>query len=816
MMKHPWPQAILSVVMATVPVAAATHGDSALAAMDSTQPVAERIATIERFLDQHYFDAQGLMYSHINWREERPFTRDDFTPADSTMPGPEPWQWMSYENSSFVSGLLLAAQCYRYAATQDPAALALAAKAFRSLDVNYRLTEQRNRAAEGPEQKAGFIAQSASGATTAGFFCKPYYGQATDATSTEQHFAPLLGLYRYWPLADEATKQRIAQIFREVSARWRGGYFINYFGEPWDMEKSYPRAQRHMFLWMVMHRLAYEVTGDTASLAESQRLHARYANMPTPRETEWGLGHPFYVSTEDRSFHVQMVIGAELLLELEPADSPRWLRGMEAWWRYSQIGQREDLASYYFIRINALTGQWEKLPTSIKPRALWKSPFMLHNAILPICWLGTQERQTISSAIIARHVPAASEEARQRYDRIFAGLDKAHFKWFVDPEGVMPEPLQWMLNVMQGDALAFYALGYWYDRAHRDSSMNTLQTWTTLTPLPDPIGFGGMFAGVLHDRLITGGGSQWNKPVWIAGAKKSYTDAIWALSSPSGDWEKLPLSLPTPRGHFSSAAMPGAVVLAGGVDDSGTLRSTLALRESTTGLEWKTLPDLPVPVIYGCAAIVDGRLYVIGGLDDAASKVPSAAVWSLAVADLDQAGEWQREPDLPGPGVFVAAATGAKDRLYVFGGMAVDAAGNFVPSVNAYRFDPAERSWDRIADLPDPRVGLATPSPVLPDGRILIAGGYSQMFPGVQREHPGFNDSTYFYDPVADAYTRGPDVPRAPVPDRDSAGDPGPAPMIGAPAVVWRHLAVAVSGEVRIATRSPQVLALPLPAPEAK
>lgn len=812
-MKLQLAHALGCLLMVGAPFGVMAAEETALSAMAPSQSVGERIATIEQFLDTHYFDEQGLMYSHLNWREERPFTKDDFSPADSTMPGPEPWQWMSYENSSFISGVLLAAQCYRYEATRDPAALALAAKAFHSLDVNYRLTEQRNRASEGPEQKAGFIGQSSSSAQAAGFFCKPYYGQATDATSTEQHFEALYGLYRYWPLADEDTKQRIAQIFREVSARWREGYRINYFGEPWDMEKSYPRAQRHMFLWMVMHRLAYEITRDPASMAEFQRLRALYANMPTPRETEWGLGHASYVSTEDRSFHVQMVVGADLLLELEPADTPRWLRGMEAWWRYSQIGQRDDFASYYFIRINALTGQWEKLPASIKPRALWKSPFMLHNAVLPICWLGTQERQTISSAIIARRIPTAATEARERYDRIYAGLNKEHLKWFVDPEGVMPDPLKWMLNVMQGDALAFYDLGYWYDRAHRDSPMNTLQAWKSLTSLPNPIGFGGMFAGVLHDRLITGGGSQWDKPVWISGAKKSYTDAIWALSSPSGDWEKLPVKLPTPRGHFSGAALPGAIVMAGGFDHDACLRSVLALCESADGLTWKTLPDLPVPVGYGCAAVVAGRIYVIGGLPDAASKTPSAAVWSLAVGDLDHPGEWQREPDLPGPGVFVAAATGVKNQLYVFGGMAVDAAGNFEPSVRAYRFDPATRTWAHIADLPDARVGLVTPCPVAPDGRILLAGGYSKILPGVQREHPGFNDSTYFYDATQNTYTRGPDVPHAPVPDRDSAGDPGPAPMIGAPGVVWRNLAVAISGEVRVATRSPQVLALPLSAP---
>jgi len=459
---------LLLAICGTLPpaFAAGAPKELSLENLHPSVPVADRVALIERFLGERYFDPQGLMYSHFNWREERPFTPADFTPADSVMPGPEPWQWMSYENSAFVSGLLLTAQCYRYLATQDPAALDLAARAFRSLDTNYRLTEQRNRAAEGPEQRAGFIGQSTARASETGFFCKPYYGQATDNTSTEQHFAPLLGLYRYWPLADAPTRQRIEQIFREVSRRWRAGYVIHYFGETWEMEKSYPRAQRHMFLWMVMHRLAYELTGEPESLDEFQRLRALYANMPTPRETEWGLGHPGYTSTEDRSFHVQMVIGGELLLELEPADRTRWLRGMEAWWRYSLIGQRDDLASYYFIRIDTLTGDWEKLPAAIKPRALWRSPFMLHNAVLPICWLGTQERQAISSAIVARHVPALAGPAAARFHRIYAELDKGDLKWFSDPEEVMPAPLQWMLNVMQGDALAFYSLGYWYDRAH--------------------------------------------------------------------------------------------------------------------------------------------------------------------------------------------------------------------------------------------------------------------------------------------------------------------------------------------------------------
>ena len=153
-------------------------------------------------------------------------------------------------------------------------------------------------------------------------------------------------------------------------------------------------------------------------------------------------------------------------MDLEPAHAERYRRGIREWWKFSQIGQREDFLSYYFIRIDTTTGAWEKLPLSIKPRALWRSSYLLQNATLPICWYGTRERQAVSSAIVARLVPEVRAEAEQRYGALYRGLTKEQLKWFADPEGVMPEELHWMLNVLQGDALAFYPLGYWYARAH--------------------------------------------------------------------------------------------------------------------------------------------------------------------------------------------------------------------------------------------------------------------------------------------------------------------------------------------------------------
>lgn len=340
------------------------------------------------------------------------------------------------------------------------------------------------------------------------------------------------------------------------------------------------------------------------------------------------------------------------------------------------------------------------------------------------------------------------------------------------------------------------------------TAASALGAWRPLAPLPDPVGFGGMFAGVLQGRLIAGGGAQWDKPVWLGG-QKVFNARLFALAAPDGAWTVLPERLPTPRGYFAIAAAPGAIYLAGGIDARGCLRTVQVLREAGEALAWSDLPELPEPVGYACAAIAGGRLFVVGGLRDPAATVATNTVWSLDLAAPDVAG-WRREPDLPGPGVFVAAAASAPGAFHVFGGVGFDPAGKPVPSARAFRFDVAARQWRERAPLPEPRVGPVSPCAVLGDGRILVAGGYSTVFPGAQRDHPGFDVRTFLYDPAGDRWSEGPGLPKARVPDRDAPGDPGPAPMLGAPGAVWRGRFVAVSGEVRASVRSPQVLALPL------
>ncbi|MBS0661810.1 MAG: hypothetical protein JSR48_00980 [Verrucomicrobia bacterium] len=330
--------------------------------------------------------------------------------------------------------------------------------------------------------------------------------------------------------------------------------------------------------------------------------------------------------------------------------------------------------------------------------------------------------------------------------------------------------------------------------------------WTVLAPVPDPVGFGGMFAGVLAGRLVAGGGSQWDRPVWRGGTRQ-VSDRIFVLSGPAGRWAVARDRLPEPRGHAACGPTTGAICLAGGLGRRGALASVIEVTAAGDRIVTRRLPDLPAPRVYAAGAVVGGRFWVVGGMADPAGREATREVWSL---DLGAGGAgWRREPDLPEAGLFVPATATDGRCLYVLGGMATDAAG-MRPSARSYRLDPAAGRWERLPDLPEPRVGPASPCPVAPDGSLLVVGGYAEIAAVPGREHPGFPPATWAFDPRDAIWRRGPDLPVTPVPDRDAAGDPGPSPMMGAPAAVWRDLAVVVSGEVRVSTRCPAVVAWPL------
>jgi N-acetylneuraminate epimerase len=330
--------------------------------------------------------------------------------------------------------------------------------------------------------------------------------------------------------------------------------------------------------------------------------------------------------------------------------------------------------------------------------------------------------------------------------------------------------------------------------------------WNVLAPLPDPVGYAGMFAAVLSGRLVTGGGSQFpDKPLWLGGAK-TYSDRIFVLSRVDGGWVEAPDRLPRPMAHFAFGVGREAVFLAGGCDSGGVLNTAFVLRPKGNGLTTESLPDLPEPRVYSAGIFSAGRFYVAGGQAEMGAKIASSSVWSIEVCATNA--RWRREPDLP-KAAFVGAMAEANGRVLFVGGVGFDAEGRSIQAREVYRLDRTGTRWETLPPMPEPRVGPVCPAPVI-DGRLMVIGGYATPFAGERREHPGFSRQTLVFDLNGNAWSAGPMLPHVAPTNRDSTGDTGPAPMVAASGAVWEKHVVVVGGEVRASVRTPSVIALPV------
>lgn len=131
------------------------------------------------------------------------------------------------------------------------------------------------------------------------------------------------------------------------------------------------------------------------------------------------------------------------------------------------------------------------------------------------------------------------------------------------------------------------------------------------------------------------------------------------------------------------------------------------------GQEWQDAPAMPVPRYDMAASVLDGQIYVIGGLDGAGN-----AVASVLRFDPSNGGAWHDAAPLDGER-FDAAAVTLDGRIYVIGG--VDDDGDVLDEVEAYL--PHEDRWIEIDDLEEGRRGHRA---VVIDGRIYVVGGVDE------------------------------------------------------------------------------------------
>jgi N-acetylneuraminic acid mutarotase len=155
---------------------------------------------------------------------------------------------------------------------------------------------------------------------------------------------------------------------------------------------------------------------------------------------------------------------------------------------------------------------------------------------------------------------------------------------------------------------------------------------------------------------------------------------------------------------------------------------------------WTRKADMSTPRNSHTSAVVDGKIYVIGGR----SKRYEDILYS--VEEYAQAtNTWTQKTDMPTARDFLSPSSPVVDgKIYVIGGVAF--VGGSSSTVEEY--DPVTDTWTQKADMPTPRDSMAT---VAVDEKIYVIGGSTDGSEGLNVVEQ--------YDPLTDTWTRKANMP---------------------------------------------------------
>lgn len=201
--------------------------------------------------------------------------------------------------------------------------------------------------------------------------------------------------------------------------------------------------------------------------------------------------------------------------------------------------------------------------------------------------------------------------------------------------------------------------------------------------------------------------------------------------------------MPEPVMRGVAAVLNGTVYVVGGINLQGPSAAVYAYHPQND--TWSRVADLPAPVIGTTAATLDGKLYAVGGCATRCGTDPVSTVYSYDPAD-DAWTELADYPQLESE----AACAGVHDELVCAGGLT--AGGGNLSAAYAFRPDPGE--WTRVADMPYSDSQMVYSGA---NGRLQVAGGYT----GGGKVPTGETARSSEYDPVADVWSPLPDAPVA-------------------------------------------------------
>lgn len=252
-------------------------------------------------------------------------------------------------------------------------------------------------------------------------------------------------------------------------------------------------------------------------------------------------------------------------------------------------------------------------------------------------------------------------------------------------------------------------------------------------------GVAGAFSGIVHDKLIVAGGTYFpDKKPWEGGIK-IYEDKIYAFALRKDTVLSVPVAakLPEPVAYGASITLPDGILCIGG---NGPVKCTskvflIKWNEQTGNPDIELYPELPVPLSYSTATLLNNVIYLTGGSAAADGKETNNYFFRLDLSLRDKSEfAWEKLPPYPGIArilsVSAAQSNGTRDCLYLFSGRNVSNPEKPVVLKDGLVYDPVAQKWEQVqADSPGAfQVMAGNAFPYGTDKIVFIGGAPDSTF----------------------------------------------------------------------------------------
>jgi N-acetylneuraminic acid mutarotase len=161
---------------------------------------------------------------------------------------------------------------------------------------------------------------------------------------------------------------------------------------------------------------------------------------------------------------------------------------------------------------------------------------------------------------------------------------------------------------------------------------------------------------------------------------------------------------------------------------------------------WGDRAPMPVDASEIVPVVLDGRIYAIGGIKNDNSVVDIVQIYDT------RTNSWTQGPPMP-IALNHHGTAAANGRIYVFGGFLTQPWDVATPEKDVYEYDPAAKTWKKKSPLPAP---LAAMTATTYKGKIYLMAGMNRQGANTESSQ---NRITYIYDPVADSWSQGAEIP---------------------------------------------------------